>query len=175
MGLDNVLAVAGAAHGSYLLVVLGLGFCLALPLQVVGIPKTIDNDLEGTDFSPGYPSAAKYLASSLRACLQGKRPDDWRRAMYYRYWMHMSTDHKVPAHYGVRTKTHKLVFYYGKALGATGTTNIDTPPEWELFDLTKDPGEMTSVYGDPAYAKITATLKQELARLQHQYKDQPAT
>ncbi|MGM8062635.1 6-phosphofructokinase [Vogesella indigofera] len=43
-----------------------LGERFALPLQVVGIPKTIDNDLEGTDFSPGFPSAAKYLASSLR-------------------------------------------------------------------------------------------------------------
>ncbi|SCK06487.1 diphosphate--fructose-6-phosphate 1-phosphotransferase [Vogesella sp. LIG4] len=40
-----------------------------LPLTVVGIPKTIDNDLEATDFSPGFPSAAKYLASSLREVL----------------------------------------------------------------------------------------------------------
>ena len=37
-----------------------------LPLLALGVPKTIDNDLEGTDFSPGFPSAAKYLASSLR-------------------------------------------------------------------------------------------------------------
>ena len=43
---------------------------LGYPLTVVGIPKTIDNDLLGTDFSPGYPSAAKYLAtSSLEASL----------------------------------------------------------------------------------------------------------
>ena len=40
------------------------------PLQVIGLPKTIDNDLYGTDFAPGFPSAAKYLATSLReACL----------------------------------------------------------------------------------------------------------
>ena len=30
-----------------------------------GIPKTIDNDLYGTDHSPGYGSAAKYLAISM--------------------------------------------------------------------------------------------------------------
>ena len=35
------------------------------PLAVIGLPKTIDNDLEGTDFCPGYPSAAKYIATSL--------------------------------------------------------------------------------------------------------------
>lgn len=34
------------------------------PLQCIGIPKTIDNDLPGTDTSPGYGSAAKYLAVS---------------------------------------------------------------------------------------------------------------
>lgn len=34
-------------------------------LKVFGIPKTIDNDLYGTDHSPGYGSAAKYLAISM--------------------------------------------------------------------------------------------------------------
>jgi len=30
--------------------------------RVIGIPKTIDNDLAGTDHSPGFPSAARYYA-----------------------------------------------------------------------------------------------------------------
>ena len=41
----------------------------SLVLTVVGVPKTIDNDLEGTDCSPGFASAAKYLATSLREVL----------------------------------------------------------------------------------------------------------
>lgn len=45
----------------------------ALDLTVVGIPKTIDNDLEGTDCSPGYASAAKYLACSLREVMLDMR------------------------------------------------------------------------------------------------------
>ena len=32
----------------------------------VGIPKTVDNDLFGTDHTPGYPSAARYTALSVR-------------------------------------------------------------------------------------------------------------
>ena len=32
--------------------------------RVIGIPKTIDNDLFGTDHCPGYGSAAKYIAAS---------------------------------------------------------------------------------------------------------------
>lgn len=31
----------------------------------VGIPKTVDNDLFGTDHTPGYPSAARYTALSV--------------------------------------------------------------------------------------------------------------
>ena len=37
-----------------------------LPLCVVGIPKTIDNDLVGTDVAPGYGSAARFVAQSTR-------------------------------------------------------------------------------------------------------------
>ena len=34
-------------------------------VNVIGIPKTIDNDLCGTDHCPGYGSAAKYIANSI--------------------------------------------------------------------------------------------------------------
>ena len=33
--------------------------------RVIGVPKTIDNDLYGTDHCPGYASAAKYIATSI--------------------------------------------------------------------------------------------------------------
>ena len=33
--------------------------------RVIGVPKTIDNDLNGTDHCPGYASAAKYIATSM--------------------------------------------------------------------------------------------------------------
>ena len=32
-------------------------------IRFIGVPKTIDNDLEGTDHTPGYGSAAKYIAT----------------------------------------------------------------------------------------------------------------
>ena len=41
-----------------------------LPIQTIGIPKTIDNDLCGTDHSPGFGSSAKYIAlSTLEAAI----------------------------------------------------------------------------------------------------------
>ena len=39
------------------------------PMTVIGLPKTIDNDLEGTDHTPGYGSAAKYVATTVQEIL----------------------------------------------------------------------------------------------------------
>ena len=38
--------------------------------RVMGIPKTIDNDLFGTDHCPGFASAAKYIATSIAEVYQ---------------------------------------------------------------------------------------------------------
>lgn len=38
---------------------------LGFPVQCIGIPKTIDNDLPVTDNSPGFGSVAKYVAVSI--------------------------------------------------------------------------------------------------------------
>ena len=37
-----------------------------IDVKIVGIPKTIDNDLMGIDHSPGFGSAAKYIATCVR-------------------------------------------------------------------------------------------------------------
>src|ERR1051325_615296 len=34
-------------------------------MRVIGVPKTIDNDLPHTDFCPGFPSSAKYVATTV--------------------------------------------------------------------------------------------------------------
>lgn len=43
-------------------------FCRAsdFNVQVIGVPKTVDNDLAATDRCPGYASAARYVAQSTR-------------------------------------------------------------------------------------------------------------
>jgi arylsulfatase A-like enzyme len=108
---------------------------------------------------------------SARAVLRGDTPDDWRTAMYYRYWMHLA-HHNVYAHYGIRTQRHKLIYYYADALDASGAIDDPRPPEWELFDLEADPQELRSVYGDPAYADTARDLKDELHRLQAAFGDE---
>ncbi len=41
---------------------------IGFPLQCIGIPKTIDNDLAITDNCPGFGSVAKYIAATVREC-----------------------------------------------------------------------------------------------------------
>lgn len=38
-------------------------------MRVIGVPKTIDNDLTHTDHTPGFGSAAKYVATSVKEIL----------------------------------------------------------------------------------------------------------
>ena len=42
--------------------------------------------------------------------------------------------------------------------------------EWDLFDLTKDPNELTSVYGQAQYAGVQRDLVDEPQRLRLQYR-----
>ncbi|GJM11512.1 MAG: pyrophosphate--fructose 6-phosphate 1-phosphotransferase [Lysobacteraceae bacterium] len=42
-----------------------IGDALGYPVQCIGVPKTIDNDLPATDNCPGFGSVAKYVAVSM--------------------------------------------------------------------------------------------------------------
>ena len=110
--------------------------------------------------------------ASFRRLLGGERVADWQTSIYYRYWMHL-THHNVYAHYGVRTRDHKLIYYYADALGQPDSVDDPRQPEWELFDLAADPTELNNVYHDPAYARTVRDLKAELRRLQRKLGDHP--
>jgi hypothetical protein len=132
------------------------------------------------DFAPMFLDYAGAAASpsmqgrSFRRNLEGHTPGDWRKAMYYRYWMHNDNDHHVPAHYGVRTDRWKLIYFYGKDLGMKGAHPPDSAPEWELYDLRSDPHEMRNVYLEGKYASVVRELKGLMARLQTEAGDEPA-
>jgi arylsulfatase A-like enzyme len=140
--------------------------------------KTVNEDIvRNVDFAPtfldfaGVKVPSEMQGRSFRPNLEGKTPKHWQTGMYYRYWMHNSSDHHVPAHYGIRTKQYKLIYYYGKPLGMKGAQEPATEPEWELYDLKKDPREMKNVYRDPAYRSIVDKLKTELDKLQKEVGD----
>jgi arylsulfatase A-like enzyme len=157
---------------------LRMPFLLRYPRAVK--PATVNRDIIlNIDFAPlfldyaGRAAPAEMQGRSFRHNLEGHAPADWRTAMYYRYWMHNTSDHHVPAHYGVRTERWKLIYYYGKPLGMKGANPPDTVPDWELFDLQNDAREMRNLYHDPKYAALIQHLKQQLAKLQQDAGDTP--
>ena len=116
------------------------------------------------DFAPtfldlaGLPPSAEMQGRSLQGVLRGRPPADWRTSMYYRYY-HDPGDHNTRAHYGVRTRTHKLIYFWKK-------------DQWELFDLINDPYELHNLYGQPGQEALTTQLKTELARLKREVRDE---
>ncbi len=139
---------------------------------------TVNNDIIiNADFAPTFLDYAgvetpKFMdGRSFRSILQGRTPNNWRKAMYYHYWMHVRSS-AVPAHYGIRTERYKLIFFYGLPLGMKGATpGWVTQPGWELYDLVKDPYELTNVYNNPSYSGIIKELKAELLRLKKEVGD----
>lgn len=115
------------------------------------------------DFAPTFlefarvPVPSDMQGRSLLPVLRGRVPADWRTSMYYRYY-HDPGDHNTRAHYGVRTRAHKLIYFWKK-------------DQWELFDLVNDPYELHNLYGEPGQDALTATLKRELARLKRAVHD----
>jgi arylsulfatase A-like enzyme len=115
------------------------------------------------DFAPTFLDAAglqvpnEMQGRSLLPVLRGRTPAGWRTSMYYRYY-HDPGDHNTRAHYGVRTRTHKLIYFWKK-------------DQWELYDLANDPLEMSNIYGQPGHEQLTATLEAELLRLKRAVRD----
>ncbi|BCX46839.1 hypothetical protein HAHE_07470 [Haloferula helveola] len=101
---------------------------------------------------------------SIVPVMKGSTPDDWRKSFYYHYYEFPAV-HSVARHYGVTTGRHKLIHFYGPSHVKGETYDL-----WELYDLEKDPNELKSVYGDPAYESIQKDLKTELARLRTELK-----
>ncbi len=140
-----------------------------------------DAMINNTDFAPtiielaGGKVPAYMQGHSFKTILEtGKEPEGWQQSTYYRYWMHMAHRHANPAHFGLRTKEYKLIFFYGcywkdskEESNAEGTGNrydFKTPVAWEFYDLKNDPNEMNNRYNDPKYAEVIKKLKAELAQ-----------
>ena len=131
--------------------------------------STPDQFVANIDLAPtfldlaGLPIPDFMQGRSLAPLLKGESPADWRESVYYRYY-HDPGHHNTRAHYGVRTKTHKLIYYW-------------TKDAYEMFDLVNDPTEQHNLLfskqeaSQPDVAAKFEELKAEIVRLQKQFKD----
>ena len=63
-GIDAVLYIGGNDSMDTIAKLGAHGRRAGSPIRFIGVPKTIDNDLVGTDHTPGYGSAAKFVATA---------------------------------------------------------------------------------------------------------------
>ena len=113
-------------------------------------------DLAETFLDVGrQPIPSDMQGASMLPLLRGERPKDWRQSFYFHYYE--KGVHSVAPHDGVRTNRFTLAHFY-------------ETDEWELYDLTRDPQQMRSVYADDAYQSTVKELKTELIRLRKLYK-----
>ena len=119
--------------------------------------------IQNIDYAPTFLQIAQLnipteiQGRSLVPLLNGTATD-WRKSLYYTYYEF--GEHAVPRHFGVRTQTHKLMYF-------------PDSNEWNMFDLERDPAEMASVHGDPNYQNKRTELAAELERLRKQYDAPP--
>ncbi|MEG0228996.1 MAG: 6-phosphofructokinase [Oscillospiraceae bacterium] len=52
-----------------------------LDIKAIGVPKTIDDDLAVTDHTPGYGSAAKYIATSMLEIIRDVRSSNYQTVL----------------------------------------------------------------------------------------------
>jgi arylsulfatase A-like enzyme len=132
------------------------------PARVPGGAATAAMALN-VDYAPTLLAAAgvevppEVQGKSLVPLLSGTAPAGWRKSFYYRYY-HDPGDHNTRAHLGVRTETHKLIWFWKK-------------DQWELYDLVADPDELHNLHGDSKQAALVTELQRELFRLKQELGD----
>jgi arylsulfatase A-like enzyme len=176
---DNTIVIYSSDNGWYM-GDLGLydkrfmyepGLHVPLLVRGPGIKAGITSDefVANIDLAPTFLDLAgleipeSMQGRSLAPLLRGESPPDWRTSLYYRYY-HSPGHHNTAAHYGVRTATHKLIYYWDKHA-------------YEMFDVVADPTEQHNLLFDPAEAARPeiaakfAELKAEIVRLQEEFRD----
>lgn len=64
-GVDGLAIIGGNGTMALLEAISTTARAREVPLHCVGVPKTIDNDIVGVDHTPGFASAARYLARTV--------------------------------------------------------------------------------------------------------------
>ena len=119
--------------------------------------------VQNIDFAPtilrlaGLEAPGWMQGLDITPILTGKMKQLDRKYLYYHYYEFVK-DHTVIPHVAIRSKDYKLIYFY-------------TVNEWELYDLQKDPSELTNLVRSAAYQSILNTLKKELIRQREIYDD----
>ena len=109
--------------------------------RVMGVPKTIDNDLFGTDHCPGYASAAKYIATSCMEVYHDARVYDTGMVCVMEI---------MGRHAGWLTASARLASEYGAG------PDLVYMPETD-FDMEKFVADVKRVYEEKGHCMVAVS------------------
>ena len=109
--------------------------------RVMGVPKTIDNDLFGTDHCPGYASAVKYIATSCMEVFQDARVYDKGMVCVLEI---------MGRHAGWLTASVRLATEYGAGPDLVYMPEVD-------FDMEKFVADVKRVYSEKGHCMVAVS------------------
>lgn len=137
--------------------------------------SSVDRFTEAVDIFPtlldliGAAPQPHLDGTSLAPWLDGDRPGDWRDAAHWEFDFRSVADGEAERHFGIgsrdcnlavlRTEDFKYVYFSG-----------GLPPL--LFDLTKDPGELSNMAQDPAYLPVRLEFAEKMLAWRARHLDQ---
>ena len=136
------------------------------PPYAINKGRRVEDMLLNIDFAPtmlamaGIKAPAYMQGINFKSILSNQVDADYspRSQFYYRYW---TNDDQRPAHYGIRTGQHKLIYFYG----------LGDKSAWELYDLISDPNERNNIYPALQNESWVMLLKEALYEAQKQVGD----
>jgi arylsulfatase A-like enzyme len=166
--LDDTAIVHGSDHGYFLgewrlfdkrlmhepsiRVPLMIRYPKRIPAGTVREEMVLDTDLAPTFLDlAGLPIPAHMQGKSILPLARTADPS-FRKEWYYEYFEWPNPEGVRP-HRGIRTERYKLIQY------------MVEPQEFELYDLSDDPGETRNLYGQPQHAALAQELLQRMEKL----------
>ena len=150
-------------------------------------PGSVSKDIvQNVDFGAtmldvaGLAIPSYMQGKSFKDSLTGTTPKDWDQLAYHRYWMHDDPIHHAYAHYGVRDRRYRLMYWcafpflcasmpfadresrYNLGFGLPGTQIGGEDQQWELFDTEKDPFELFNVFSEAEYRDVREQMIKKL-------------
>lgn len=80
--VDTVIYIGGNDSMDTIAKLGAYGKAVGSPIRLIGVPKTIDNDLMGTDHTPGYGSAARFVATAVEEIARDADAYDLKSVTY---------------------------------------------------------------------------------------------
>jgi len=168
--LDDTAVVMGSDHGFFLgewrcynkrlmhepsiRVPLMMRYPKRIPAGTVRKEMALDLDIAPTLLDIAGVATPQHMQGKSLLPVVQKADPEFRKEWYYEYY-EWPNEWGCRPNRGIRTDKYKYMQY------------VMDPPQFEMYDLEKDPGELDNLYGKPEHAALQKDLAERLEKLRN--------